>query len=311
MVRVFTRMGKLELVEKVREIVLNPEEVSTGRIGNVLSYYREFLEMSYQQLPQPAVLFNQWPVVSSYCALPLSRQPSNKAMRRGPLHASCSPGFLPFIVKPQHEKKENELEEQEVHLPQLLSSTGSSLVIKGLPGSGKTTLMWHTSQQWAKRELFQHFSLFLSIPLRSTRVQHATCLADFIPHPDQEQRKAIAQAISASSGEGVCFWFDDWDEMPQEVQRDSFVASFIRRDSPGSSLPRCTTVVTTRPEASSLEIKSSETIWMNELTGNKVNEIITKSVEALIMILQSLLQVLKATPLFKSSVQKSPSMLPY
>lgn len=52
-------MGKLELVEKVREIVLNPEEVSTGRIGNVLSYYREFLEMSYQQLPQPAVLFNQ------------------------------------------------------------------------------------------------------------------------------------------------------------------------------------------------------------------------------------------------------------
>ena len=281
LVRLFTRMGKLELVEKVREIVLNPEEVSTGRTGNVLSYYREFLEMSYNQLPQPAVLFNQWPVMSSYCALPLSRRPSNKAMRRGPLHASCSPCFLPFIVKPQHENKENELEEQEVHLPQLLSSTGSSLVIKGLPGSGKTTLMWHTSQQWAKRELLQHFSLFLSIPLRSTRVQHATCLADFIPHPDQEQRKAIAQAISATSGKGVCFWFDGWDEMPQEVQRDSFVASFIRRDSPGSSLPRCTTVVTTRPEASSLAIKSSEEIWMslNGLTGNKVNEIITKSVE--------------------------------
>ena len=70
-VRLFTRMGKLELVEKVREIVLIPEEVSTGGTGNVLSYYREFLEMSYQQLPQPAVLFNQWPVMSSYCVLPL------------------------------------------------------------------------------------------------------------------------------------------------------------------------------------------------------------------------------------------------
>ena len=31
----------------------------------------------------PGMLFNQWPVMSSYCALPLSRQPSNKAVRMG------------------------------------------------------------------------------------------------------------------------------------------------------------------------------------------------------------------------------------
>ena len=225
------------------------------------------------------MLFNQWPVMSSYCALPLSRQPSKTGML-GSLHTSYSP-FLPVIEEfaLQQGNDSKELEEQEVHLPQLLNSTGCSLVIKGLPGSGKTTLTWHTSQQWAKRELFQHFSLFLSIPLRSIRVQHATCLADFIPHPDQQQRKAIVQAISASSGEDVCFWFDGWDEMPQEVQRDSFVASFIQRDSPGSSLPKCTTVVTARPEASYLRIKSSEVVWMNVLSVDKVNEIITKSVE--------------------------------
>ena len=278
LVRVFARMGKMELVEKVREILLNPEEVPTGGPGDVLSNYREFLEMNYNQLPHPGMLFNQWPVMSSYCALPLSTQPSKSGML-GSLHTSYSP-FLPLIEEftLQHGNDGEELE-QGVHLPQLLSSTGGSLVIKGLPGSGKTTLMWHTSQQWAKRELFKQFSLFLSIPLRSTRVQHATCLADFIPHPDQAQRKAVAQAISASNGEDVCFWFDGWDEMPQEVQRESFVASFIRRDSPGSSLPNCTTVVTTRPEALYLRVKSSEEIWMNGLTVNKVNEIITKSVE--------------------------------
>ena len=252
-------MDKMELVEKVRDIVLHPEEVPTGG-SDVLSNYREFLEKDYDQLPQPSLLFNQWPVVSSYCALPLSKQPSKRSILQ------------------QHRNDGEELE-QEVHLPQLFSSTGCSLVISGLPGSGKTTLMWHASQQWAKRKLFQQFSLFLSIPLRTIRVQHATCLADFIPHPDQEQRKAIAQAISASSGEDVCFWFDGWDEMPLEVQRDSFVASFIRRDSPGSSLPRCTTVVTTRPEAMYLRIKSSEEIWMKGLSVDKVNEIITKSVE--------------------------------
>ena len=282
LMRVFARMSKMELVEKVREILLNPEEVPTGGPGDVLSNYREFLEMNYSQLPQPVMLFKQAPLTNTYCILPLSKRPSNEAMRRGPLHTGYSPflsHLLPEMFTLQHGNVGNELEEQEVHLPQLLSKTGGSLVIKGLPGSGKTTLTWHTSQQWAKRELFQQFSLFLSIPLRSTRVQHATCLADLIPHPDQEQRKAIAQAISASSGEDMCFWFDGWDEMPQKVQRDSFVASFIRRDSPGSSLPKCTAVVTTRPEASSLRIKSSEEIWMNGLTRNKVNEIITKSVE--------------------------------
>ena len=279
LVRVFARMKKMELVEKVREIVLNPEEVSTGGPGDVLSNFRGFLEMNYSQLPQPAMLFKPEPLTSSYCILPLSKRPNNKAMHRGPLHTSYS-HLLPLIEGfMQHQKNVDSELEQEVHLPQLLSSTGGSLVIKGLPGSGKTTLTWHTSQQWAKRELFRQFSLFLSIPLRSIRVQHATCLADLIPHPDQEQRKAIAQAISASNGESVCFWFDGWDEMPQEVRRESFVASFVRRDSPGSSLPNCTTVVTTRPEALYLRIKSSEEIWMNGLTANKVHEIITKSVE--------------------------------
>ena len=86
---------KLELVEKMREILLNPEEVPTGGPRNVLSNYREFLEMSYQQLPQPGMLFNQWPVMSSYCALPLSAQPS-KSGTLGSLHTSYSP-FLPLI----------------------------------------------------------------------------------------------------------------------------------------------------------------------------------------------------------------------
>ena len=65
------------------------------------------------------------------------------------------------------------------------------------------------------------------------------------------------------------------------MQRESFVASFIRRDSPGSSLPNCTTVVTTQPETLYLRVKSSEEIWMNGLTVDKVKEIITKSVEGI------------------------------
>lgn len=72
LMRVFARMRKMELVEKVREIVLNPEEVPTGGSVDVLSNYREFLEMNYTQLPQPVMLFKQAPLMSTYCILPLS-----------------------------------------------------------------------------------------------------------------------------------------------------------------------------------------------------------------------------------------------
>ena len=280
-VRVFHGLGKIELVEKVREIMLTPEEVPTGGpAGDVLSSYQEYLRKSCIQLPHPGMLANQWPVMNipAYVQLPLSKQPSSQHIHMEPSPSSSSSIIEHTMLKLQHANTECESQAQEVLLPELLSEySGGSIVIKGLPGSGKTTLTWHVNQQWAKKEDFNQFSLFVSNQLRSTRVQQATCLADLIPHPDQEHRKAIAQAISARDGEGVCFWFDGWDEMPQEVQKESFIASFIQRDTPGYSLPKSTIVITTRPEA--LSPKSSEELWLNGLSIDQVNQIITKSVE--------------------------------
>ena len=275
LVRVFSRLGKMGLVEKVREIAFTPEDVPAGGPEDVLGSYQEFLRKSYMQLPHPGMLTNQWPIMRTpaYVQLRLKKQRSRYAyLEQLP---TGSQGFLSAILRSQNH---DDPEAQEVHLPKILSEcSGDNILIKGLPGSGKTTLTWHTNQQWAMKWEFQQFSLFLSIPLRSTRVQQATCLADLIPHPDQEHRKAIAQAISARDGEGVCFWFDGWDEMPQEVQRESFIASFIQRDTPGSSLPKPTIVVTTRPEA--MSPKSSKEVWLNGLSIDEVNEIIIKSVE--------------------------------
>lgn len=237
LVRVFSRLGDRGLVDKVREIVLTPEEVPASVLGDILSSYQEFLRKNYVQLPHPGMLGNQWPIMNSpsYVQLPLSKlpKPQNTCMEQLPTSSAL---FLPTaMLQDKFSKRESdEPEVQDVPLPDLLKKyNGGSILIKGLPGSGKTTLTWHVNQQWAMKEEFQHFFLFLSIPLRSTRVQKATCLADLIPHPDQEHRKAIAQAISGRDGEGVCFWFDGWDEMPQEVQKESFIASFIQRDIQG------------------------------------------------------------------------------
>ena len=190
----------------------------------------------------------------------------------------------PVFVRLSLIKKVSKREFQEVPLADLFVKTkpqrkdeNHQIVINGLPGSGKTTLTWHVSQLWAKKELFQEFSLFLTIPLRSVQVQQATCLADIIPHPDQEQRKAIAQAVSSNHGEGVCFWFDGWDEMPQRVQTESFIASFICQAAPETSLPGCTIAITSRPEAYRLKSSKSAVVHIDSLTKEQVKELIVKN----------------------------------
>ena len=70
-------MGRVELVEKVREIVLYPEEVPTGGLGDVLCSYREFLGKNYNQLPHPGMLTDQWPIMKSppaYVPLALTKE---------------------------------------------------------------------------------------------------------------------------------------------------------------------------------------------------------------------------------------------
>ena len=77
LVRVFSRLGDRGLVDKVREIVLTPEEVPASVLGDILSSYQEFLRKNYVQLPHPGMLGNQWPIMNtpSYVQLPLSKLP--------------------------------------------------------------------------------------------------------------------------------------------------------------------------------------------------------------------------------------------
>ena len=110
-------------------------------------------------------------------------------------------------------------------------------------------------------------------------MQQATCLADLIPHPDQEQRRAIAQALSTSHGDGVCFWFDGWDELPEKIQKQSFIASFIRQDAPQSSLPGCTIAVTSRSEMQFLNGLKMSKVELENLNPSQVEELVVKNTE--------------------------------
>ena len=257
LIRVFRIINDKGLIEHVQEILLHPEESATA--SNVLACYQEFLQMSYYKARHPSLLLDQWPVMKN-------------------------PAFVSVKLSLVKGDRSNSTRE-EISLSDLLAKTKPQsrnthqILLRGLPGSGKTTLTWHVSQLWAKRELFCQFTLFLTVPLRSQRVQQATCLADLIPHPDKERRRAVALALSTNHGDGVCFWFDGWDEMSEIVQKKSFVASFIRQDAPQSSLPSCTIVVTSRSYSEFLNWLSMEKVDIDNLNQEQVAELVTKNTE--------------------------------
>ncbi len=124
------------------------------------------------------------------------------------------------------------------------------VLLEGVAGCGKTTLIWHAYQRWAEEKLFDVFPLLIRVPLDDPDVRSATCLADIIPHPSSEMRKAIAKLISEQHVKGVCFLLDGWDELPPHARhKDSFLFRLIAGKG-REKLSHCSVVVTSRPTAS-------------------------------------------------------------
>ena len=240
----------------------------------VLREYRDFLANAYNKLPHPGMLPDQSPVMQLpvYVSLTLHRDGKRRKEADQEMREGSQPGDEPKVIP--------------IELQELLKKTKPDdpktshiVLVKGVPGSGKTTLSWHASQKWAAGQLFQDCSLFILIPLRNRRIQEARSLADLIPHPDKKHRKDIAQAISDQGGEEVCFWFEGWDEVP-EVLHKSFVCSFIRQDSAECSLPRCSIVVTSRPnDAFTAHHPSHATVKINEFEKDQIQEYIAQNLQ--------------------------------
>ena len=92
-------------------------------------------------------------------------------------------------------------------------TTKPIILLEGLAGSGKTTLVWYMCQKWAERNYYKQFKLLLLISSRDPRIHSAKSLPDFIPHPSEHVRNLVAKYIQEKRGEGVSFIIDDWSQM--------------------------------------------------------------------------------------------------
>ena len=132
------------------------------------------------------------------------------------------------------------------------------ILIEGAPGSGKSTLFWHICQKWSAGELFSQFQLVLLVKLRDCEVQKAETFEDILPFTDEKER--IAHEIVQCKGARVLLLFDGWDELPNQLQRESIFQILIE-DRHKYSLQKIAIVVSSRQISS---------ICLHEYIGTRI-----------------------------------------
>lgn len=204
LITVFCNQGRRDVAETLKDLAQQGNHISTT---HVLDVFYQYLIDCYTDFPHPSS--SQWPFSSfkGYIDLELCNTPihegttdSQKLLKPVELHSLLCTG------NPEAKRK--------------------VVLVEGVAGSGKTTLVWYACNQWAKGKLFQEVKLLIHVSFSESEFQSASKLADLIPHPSEQVREAVAKAISDIHGKDVCFLLDACDEAPRPLWQ-SFLGNFI------------------------------------------------------------------------------------
>ena len=134
-----------------------------------------------------------------------------------------------------------------VGMDAIVTSDSQFVLVEGPPGMGKSTLCWELCRQWESLKSLKDYKIVLQLKLRERRVQNARSLQEIFYHSDKKISQSVVDEVHRREGKGVLLIFDGFDEMPTSVvqDKDSLLMELIS----GTSLPRATRLVTSRPSA--------------------------------------------------------------
>ena len=149
------------------------------------------------------------------------------------------------------------------------------VLIEGVPGSGKSTLVQRMCHDWSAGRFAQDYEVVVQVTLRSLPKDQKLILEDliFMSVEDEDAVKDIALFITSQEGRGVLFVFDGFDEMSNGMQEKSIVRSILD----GRLAPQSSFVVTTRPiSAESLYHCVDRRVEISGFGEEEVEEYISK-----------------------------------
>ena len=279
LVQILCGIGYVDQAEKVKELLKSTECSSSPcktLVATIQKHLKDCYTKLHHQISDLHLPFNLHIYVP--ITLKLSRTPGEHSGSASSLERSLVPSH-PWARREATLECSSTLSLHEAfQMVEPAAHTRSVVLIEGVAGSGKTTLIQHAAQQWAVGELLQGFELVILVPLQYPDIRSAKMLADIIPHPTKQMREKLANLITEQGGANMCFLFDTWDGMPVEHLEESFLYKFIV-GTLGQSLPNCSIVVASRPEASVILCNYATTrLEVNRFSESQVNQFIHCSI---------------------------------
>ena len=149
------------------------------------------------------------------------------------------------------------------------------VLIEGVPGSGKSTLVQRMCHDWSIDRFAQDYKVVVQVTLRSLPKDQKLSLENliFTSIGHEAKVKEVTDFVTTCEGHQVLFMFDGFDELSEEMRENSLVRDIIN----GRFLPQSSFVVTTRPiSAESLYHCVDRRVEISGFGEEEVKEYITE-----------------------------------
>ena len=119
------------------------------------------------------------------------------------------------------------------------------VLIEGVPGCGKTTLIKRMCRDWASGSFAEDSKAVIQVVLRCLPKQDDLTIEDMVLTSVRDRKEAadIAQCVRDCQGNGIVFVLDGFDEISEEMRQSSIVRDILE----GRLAPKASFIITSRP----------------------------------------------------------------